>query len=345
MNAVTSRRRFLGQAGAAAASIIAFPHVQSAQEPVLGQGEFRYRIIAGWGDLGPGTPFNDGHGLAVDREGHVVLLTNETRNNVVIYDRRGRLVSKWGTTYPGAHGLSLVVENGREVLFLTDLNRHLVVKATLDGRVLEEWRWPETSGKYSKEEDYRPSWTLHLPDGGFFVLDGYGRDYIVHHGPDGRFRRIFGGAEGGIVHWGPHGGMIDRLGTGEDTLLIAMSDQQRLLRLATDGRKLGEVELPGGNPRQIRKHGANYFVAHLGDNWPKDRDCRGFVSVLDAQFRVVSNVGGTAPEYGDDGKLRRMAHQQDVFGHPHDAIVDGEGNLYVAQFASGRTPPLKLERV
>ncbi len=312
---------------------------------MLGQGRFRYRVVPGWGELGGETPVNDGHGLAVDREGHVILFTNETRNNVIVYDRKGRLVSKWGTTFPGAHGLSLVVEKGREVLFLTDLTRHLVVKATLDGRILDEWRWPESTGKYAKEDEYRPSWTLHLSDGGFFVLDGYGRDYIVHYGPDGKMVRIFGGAEGGIVHWGPHGGMIDRPAAGDETLLIAMSDQQHLLRLTKDGRKIGQVDLPGGNPRQIRRYGGQYFVAHLGDNWPKDRDCRGFVSILDGQMKVVSNVGGTAPTYDDDGRLRRMAHQEEVFRHPHDLVVDGEGSLYVAQFASGRTPPVKLERV
>lgn len=341
----TSRRRFLQRSGLAAAAVVAFPHVRAADSVVLGQAAFRYRVVPGWGELGAETPVNDCHGLAVDREGHVILFTNETRNNVIVYDRKGRLVSKWGTTFPGAHGLSLVVEKGREVLFLTDLSRHLVVKATLDGRILEEWRWPESTGKYPKEDEYRPSWTLHLSDGGFFVLDGYGRDYIVHYGPDGKLVRIFGGAEGGIVHWGPHGGMIDRTSTGEETLLIAMSDQQHLLRMTKDGRKIGQVDLPGGNPRQIRRYGKQYFVAHLGDNWPKDRDCRGFVSILDEQLKVVANVGGTPPAYGDDGRLRTMAHQEEIFRHPHDLVVDGEGSLYVAQFASGKTAPVKLERV
>jgi hypothetical protein len=103
--------------------------------------------------------------------------------------------------------------------------------------------------------------------------------------------------------------------------------------------------LPGGNPRQIRRVGDHYFVAHLGDNWPKDRNCRGFVSVLDSSLRVVSNVGGKAPEYGSDGQLRPMAHREELFQHPHDLAVDAEGSLYVAQFASGRTYPIKLERM
>ncbi len=329
----------------AAAATISFPHVRAAEAPVLGQGDFCYRVVPGWGDLGEGTPVNDCHGLAIDREGHIVLLTNETKNNAIVYDRKGRLVHKWGSAFPGAHGLSLVTEARHEVLFITDMNRHIVVKAALDGTILDEWHWPADTAKYPKEADYKPSWTLHLPDGGFFVLDGYGRDYILHYGPDGKFIRIFGGAEGGIVHWGPHGGMIDRTAAGDDTLLIAMSDQQHLLRLSIDGKKIGQVDLPGGNPRQIRRVKDHYFVAHLGDNWPKNRECRGFISVLDRSLRVVSNIAGTAPSCDDSGKLRPMAHQEEVFRHPHDLIVDSDGSLYVAQFASGKTYPVKLERV
>jgi DNA-binding beta-propeller fold protein YncE len=344
-----SRRTFLRKglhaATATALAPMAFPWVRAAETPILGHGDFRYRVVPGWGDLGASTPVNDCHGLAIDREGHVLLFTNETKNNVIVYDRKGRLVHKWGTQFPGAHGMSLVTEGTREVLYLTDLQRHQVFKTTLDGTILREWSLPKNTGKYPKEDEYRPSWTLHQTNGEFFVLDGYGRDYILHYGADGEFRRIFGGAEGGIVHWGPHGGMIDVSRSGESTLLIAMSDQQHLTRMTTDGRILGTTPLPGGNPRQIRRVGDHYFVAHLGDNWPKDRNCRGFVSVLDASLRVISNIGGTAPDHGPDGKLRPMAHREELFQHPHDLAVDREGSLYVAQFASGRTYPIKLERV
>jgi hypothetical protein len=338
-----TRRQFLGvTAGAVAAFSIA--RGQSAS-PVLGQGAFRYRVVPGWGMLGTDTPVKDCHGIVCDREGHVILLTNHTANNVIVYDRAGRLVHKWGTAFPGAHGLSIVTEGGREVLFITDLVTHRVAKTTLDGTTLDEWRWPATTGKYEKEDQYRPSWTLHLPNGEFFVLDGYGRDYIAHHGADGKFLGMFGGAEGGIAHWGPHGGMADGRDPENPTLLIAMSDQQYLLRLALDGRKLAQIDLPGGNPRQIRRHDGFFFVAHLADNWPKDRASRGFVSVLDDELRVVSNLAGSAPVYDDAGKLQPMRNDGGVFTHPHDLVVDAEGSVYVAQFASGATYPIKLERV
>ena len=339
-----NRRHFLHAAAGLGASSFAILRGQT-ERPILGQGKFRYRQVPDWGVLGPDTPVKDCHGLVCDREGHVILLTNHTANNVIVYDRRGRLVHKWGTALPGAHGLSIIREGGREVLFLTCLSTWRVLKTTLDGTVLEEWRWPQHTGKYEKENQYRPSWTLHLPNGEFFVLDGYGRDYITHYGADGKFLKIFGGAEGGIVHWGPHGGMADVRDPKNPTLLIAMSDQQHLLRLSLDGRKLAQFDLPGGNPRQIRRHDDHFFVAHLGDNWPKDKASRGFVSILDADLRVVSNLAGSAPSYDNAGQLLPMRHTEPVFVHPHDVVVDGEGSVYVAQFASGQTYPLKFERV
>lgn len=307
---------------------------------LLGQGGYRYRVVEGWGVLDEHTPVKNCHGIVEDAEGHIILLTDHVANNVIVYDRRGKLVSKWGTSFPGAHGLSIVREGAREVLFITDLTTHKVYKTTLDGKILDQWGWAAASGKYEKEADYKPSWTLHPEGGGFYVLDGYGKDYILRYDAAGKLKRVLGGAEGGIVHWGPHGGMAEK-----NTLLIAMSDQQYLLRLSEDGKELERVPMPGGNPRQIRYYKGRYYVAHLADNWPKDRNSRGFVSILDAELRVVANVAGSAPEYGDDGRLRPMRHTEDTFLHPHDLLVDAEESIYVAQFASGNTYPLKLERV
>jgi hypothetical protein len=67
--------------------------------------------------------------------------------------------------------------------------------------------------------------------------------------------------------------------------------------------------------------------------------------VLDANLRVVANIAGSAPEYGDDDLLRPMRSVGETFLHPHDLTVDREGSLYVAQFASGNTYPIKLERI
>lgn len=142
------RRSFLrSSASALAASMGGFPFVRAQSPQVLGQADFRYRVMQGWGVLDEKTPVKNCHGIVRDREGHLLLLTDHTANNVIVYDKTGKLVHKWGTAFPGAHGLSLVSEGARDVLFITDLQRHRVFKTSLDGNLLQEWSWPEASGK------------------------------------------------------------------------------------------------------------------------------------------------------------------------------------------------------
>ena len=337
-----SRRKFISLSGAA----LSFPYVARASTSTkLGQGDFQYRPVPNWGELGEKTPVKNCHGIVCDGEGNLIVLTDETANNFIVYDASGKLLHKWGTKYPGAHGLSLVKEGGKEVLYFTDRKLHKVFKASPSGEILDEWGYPINSGKYSEAAQYKPAWTLHHPDGGFYVLDGYGLDYITHYDAAGKYVGIFGGKEGGIPRWGPHGGILETTKSGKDSLLIAMSDQQNLLRLSLKGEKQATISLPGGNPRQIEKRGDHYFIAHLADNWPADKKSRGFVSILDANLKVVSNIAGSAPIYDDKGKLQKMKSTTDTFVHPHDLTIGKDGSLYVAQFLSGNTYPVKLEQV
>ena len=71
----------------------------------------------------------------------------------------------------------------------------------------------------------------------------------------------------------------------------------------------------------------------------------GFVTILDKDNKVVSNLGGTEPIY-KDGELQPMAQAEKIFLNPHDVCVDDDENLYVAQWASGaRFIPYKFTRV
>ena len=57
------------------------------------------------------------------------------------------------------------------------------------------------------------------------------------------------------------------------------------------------------------------------------------------------NVAGSAPEYGDDGKLRSMRNEGGVFAHPHDVIVDDEGSLYAVSYTHLRAHETVLDLV
>ena len=326
----------------------------SYAEEVLGQGEFRYRVVPGWGNEALAqVKVKNGHAVALDAAGRLFFLTDDARNNVIILDAKsGSMIKHWTARMPGAHGMSLIREGEREVLYMTDTQLHEVRKLTLDGEELAHYPWPEGAKLHASANEYRPSKTIHFPDGSFCVFDGYGKDYIFHYRPDGTLLRWWGGnlgeGEDQLKHWGPHGGALEMpvfvSDSAKTRVIIAMSDQQEIKRFTAEGRFIDKIPMPGGNPRDIVFWGQHIIVPHLGDQWPKDRNSPGFISIVDREYRIVSNIGAPAAVYVD-GVLQPMQSDRRTFIHPHGVVADGEGNLYVAQFSSPAAPLLKLERV
>lgn len=318
-------------------------------EDVLGQGEFRYRVVPNWGrEALAQVSVKNGHAVALDTQGRLLFLTDDARNNVIILDAKsGALIKHWTARMPGAHGMSLVKEGGREVLFITDTQLHEVRKLTLDGEELAVFPWPEKAKLHAEAKEYRPSKTIHFPNGEFAVFDGYGKDYIFHCKADGTLIRAWGGDVGDprdqLKHWGPHGGAFDDR-DGTPRVVIGMSDQQEIRRFTPNGHFIDQMPFPGGNPRDIVIFGKHTIIPHLGDNWPKDKNAPGFISIADASWKIVSNIGAPAAVYENE-TLEPMKSDGKTFIHPHGVAVDAAGNMYVAQFASPAAPLLKLERM
>src|ERR1700710_2300541 len=142
-----NRRKFVIQSTMATGGLLTIPSLLKAgkNDPMkLGYNNKKYRINKDWGKLDFARyPVKDCHEMVQDSKGRILLLTNETKNNVIIYDKKGRLITTWGNEYPGAHGLTLFNENGAEVLFICDNSRHQVIKTSLDGRVLLTLDYPK----------------------------------------------------------------------------------------------------------------------------------------------------------------------------------------------------------
>ncbi len=319
-------------------------------EDLLGQKPFQYRVLKNWAQAALTTaPLKNGHALAFDSQGRLFVLTDEAKHNILILDpQTGDLLGQWTARMPGAHGMSLVKEGGAEVLYITDTTLHEIRKLSLEGTELASYPWPEKSGLYAKATEYRPSKTLHHPRGDFWVLDGYGKDYVHHYNVTGEFLKSWGGnlgeGENQLLHWGPHGGLLDLSDAATPRIIIAMSDRQEIKRFTLDGQFVDKFPFPGGNPRDLVFWQGYYLMPHLGDQWPQNRDSPGFISILDSEFRIVSNIGAPA-SVTQNGVLQPLKSDAHTFIHPHAVAADAEGNLYVAQFASPAAPLLKLERV
>ncbi len=142
-----------------------------------------------------------------------------------------------------------------------------------------------------------------------------------------------------------HGILVDTRNKANPTLLITDRRHNCLKRFTLDGKYLSTIALPGSYICRPVLHGDMIYGAvfrSTSDAYPNS----GYIQILDKNDKVVSTPGGSAPVY-KDGKLEEQRKDTSftAFMHPHDVLVDGDENVYVPQWASQKTYPVKLQRV
>lgn len=351
---INSRRKFIKtSAGLTAASAFISPFniinkFNIVMDIKLGHGDHTYKVIKGWGILDAGkNPVNDCHEMVQDSKGRLILLTNETKNNIIIYDKSGKLLETWGHSYPGGHGLTLSNEGGEEFLFLTDTKRNQVIKTDLKGNEIMVIDYPRVTGEYEYPGKFVPTETAINPaNGDIYIADGYGSNFIIQYNHNGEYIRHFGGkGESEETFNCCHGILVDTRNANDPTLLITDRSHMQLKRFTLDGKYLSTIPLPGSFIcRPVLKGDHIYGAVYRSttQSYPNS----GYITVLDKNDKVVSSPGGTEPIY-KNGELQEQRKDRSFLGfmHPHDVCVDDDESIYVPQWASEKTYPVKLERV
>ncbi len=339
------RRHFLKNTTMGLTGFLLSPHAFLKEDIVLGHNKKRYRLDKEWSKANVARyPVKDCHEMVQDQKGRILLLTNEAKNNVLIYDKKGRLLQTWGTDYPGAHGLTLFNENGTDVLFISDNERHQVIKTTIDGKVLLTLNYPKETGQYTKAEEFVPTETSIASNGDIYVVDGYGKDFVIQYDAQGRYIRHFGGrGEGDAFLHNAHGICVDTRNKEKPSLVVTSRMQNAFKRYTMTGDYIETIAMPGAWVCRPVIRGDHLYAAVLqsqSSQWKQS----GFVTILDKDFKVISNLGGSVPDYSS-GSLGEMQQAEKVFAYPHDVCVDDEECLYVAQWNSGKVYPYKLTPV
>jgi peptidylamidoglycolate lyase len=339
------RRNFVKSSTLSAFGLIITKDLFSnSKAPVYGHNEMTYTLNTQWGALNPEkTPVNDCHEMVQDAKGRILLLTNETKNNVIIYNKSGSYIESWGTDFPGAHGLTIQNTGKEDFLFITDTAKHQVYKTTIDGKILLKIDAPADIPVYQKKEAFVPTETAVLENGEFYIADGYGAQHILHYDEKGILKNLFGGkGEGDEFLDNAHGICIDYRKT-TPTLIITDRTRNAFKRFSLDGKLMEIIHLPGACVCRPVIKGDYLYAAVLRSPSLSEADS-GFVTILNKENKVVSNVGGSAPKY-ENGKLNPLSQAEKIFRNPHDVCVDDEGSIYVAQWASGKVYPYKFTRV
>jgi len=361
-----NRRTFINTTAKASLGLAVVPHFNILKskpemyDDIIGHGDFKYKVHKSWGDLDRNiTPVKNCHEMVMDSQGRLIMVGDDTHNNVLIYDKSGKLLDAWGVRYKGGHGLSLWNDGSDDFLFIADTKGGEIIKTTTDGKELMIIGHPSLYGAYGKKDKFKPTESAIGPNGDIYIADGYGSQYILQFTKDGEFIRKIGEGNGTGQNQfqTAHGVCIDYRGKGEPTLLITSRASNCFKRFTLDGVYIEQIDLPGAFVCRPVIHNdhlysgvcwsseIDYDASRRMETHPtKTSPGSGFVTILDDRGKVVSNPGGTKPKY-KKGKLQRMVQEKPIFRHCHDVCIDNDENLYVCQWNANKAYPIKLERV
>ena len=342
-----NRRQFIREAtlgtaalGLAACSptdpAMADPTPATPAKVTVGHGDFRYTVDKNWGNLDPTTQgLQHCHEMVIDSRGRLACSVVSKHFDVLLYNEKGKLTGSFNHNLTEPHGLTVAGEGKDQTFWLTDPETGRVLNLDLDGRLLRELSVPPDQIPEGKQ--FKPTETTVSSSGEIYVADGYGTDQIFHYDAQGKLKNVFGGPD----HFScAHGIVVDgRRGT--DELLITSRGKNNFQRWSMDGEHLSTRDLPGlwiCRPVLMGDHTA--FAVIVTDSW---YHYDGMVAILDKDFNVVSLPGGSAPTGQEDFNDVRWDEQ--TFMSPHDVCPDADGNLYVPQWYSGRTYPVRLKLV
>ncbi len=93
-----------------------------------------------------------------DSKKRIVLLTNETKNNVIFFDKRGKVLKTWGHEFPERMDRVYSEKEKISSFFITDTERHQFYKTSIDGKHDSDMGLPcGKTEKYTEAKQFVPS--------------------------------------------------------------------------------------------------------------------------------------------------------------------------------------------
>jgi DNA-binding beta-propeller fold protein YncE len=153
-----------------------------------------YEVDPNWPARPADLPWADCPAVAVDRQDRVWIYTR-TKPPVQVFSSDGRFLFAWGEEVFGklldrmvAHGLRIDHEDN---VWLVDLGNHIVIKLSMEGKILQTLGSPGERGCDDRHFDL-PTDVAVTPRGEIYVADGYGNARVAVFDHAGKFLREWG---------------------------------------------------------------------------------------------------------------------------------------------------------
>ena len=236
----------------------------------------------------------------------------------VIDGQSGKLLASWGAgRFIMPHGLTIDREDH---VWLTDVGLHQVFKFTHDGNLLLTLGERGKPGADASHFNL-PTDVAVLPDGSFYVSDGYRNTRVVKFAADGRFESEWGGKGDAPGQFNlPHGIAVDARGR----VFVCDRTNSRLQVFDARGKFLTQWKGPHiGRPYGVDVGPDGHIYLIDGGDPSAQPAERGKAVELDGEGRVLDTFGSSGKGPGQ-------------FQMGHDIAVAPDGAVYVAEGAGRR---------
>jgi len=312
----------------------------------LGTHKLEYEVLEGWERMPEGWSFVEVAGVATDSRDRVIVFCRG-EHPVLVFDREGKFLTAWGEgLFTTPHGIFI---DRRDQVYLADSGDHTLRKFTADGALLltlGQKDKPSQTGFTLNEAPVqhagapfnRPTNAAVLPNGDFYVSDGYGNARVHKYSADGRLLFSWGEPGSGPGQFNlPHSVAVDSQGT----VYVADRENSRIQTFSPAG-ELREIWAWVNRPCDIFIDPQdNLHIAELGfeistvipphyrfmTTAPPGHARIARVTVCDPEGAIQAQIGG------------EQALLPGNFIAPHGIWADSRGDLYVGEVvvASGAT--------
>lgn len=300
---------------------------------IIGDKPYQFEWIDNWAripDTQSGRENGRTHGVVVTKAGDVVVFC-QANPAILIYSPDGDLKDSWGDRFLGAHGMTIVEEDGVEFLWLTDQDTAEVVKTTLAGDTVMKLERADHSIYETRK--YIPTWAAVNEqrfggNGDIWVADGYGSFYVHRYDRNGQYVSSLSGEEGAGRFDCPHGLWTDTR-SGVPELYVADRGNKRIQVFGMDGV-------------YIRSFGSDYMTSPDGaSSYPGGGllvpELFARVTILDADDQPAAYLGSNEGVCKIEGWPNHdpALIEPGKFNSPHGAVADADGNVYVVEWIVG----------
>jgi hypothetical protein len=248
-------------------------------------------------------------------------------HSVIVVNRDGKLVQDWPFMEKmfsqtacgrGPHKIKMNPYDAAKHVWIIDDQQHVIWKFTYDGKLVMTLGTVGQRGRDGGRLFDRPTDIDWLPDGTFFISDGYGGTRVAKFDRDGKFIKDWGGPPKDRSNPGPNEfNTVHSIQISKDRRLFVVDRAHRRIQVFDTEGKFLDMFTTG-----VRSLPYAHLITTDQMLWVADG---GTMRVLkyDLNGKFLYGWGGLG---GQPGQLNG----------PHSLTVDQDGNLYLAEVFGGR---------